>query len=170
MPNAFAEPKEHREKEPPFPATVRIAGNVLIVFGILVLIFCVRVLVLGRVTRTADEGPVVILLLIVAVGGIFFILAGRQTLRGKVGDTLGIANWSIVIGLWPKTGGVAAFVEHYAIGNQTGDNVLINPAILWGLTVSGIALTLAGILALVGRNEYLEWRRWQKNRTTGKGQ
>jgi hypothetical protein len=129
------------------PGTIMAAAVLWLVVGSLILLAALALLVLslflGRVAETPFLGtaalPVLVIALLLLLGlvGVVFLRHGVQTLRGTQRDTLGAGIFSIVVGLLfgtnPVQGGLA-----------------------------GLALIAAGILALVGRRDYLAWRQGRR--------
>jgi len=142
---------------PPYPGTVRTAGIVWIVFGSLILLNLLGVLLITFVFVAGGgpgrEGAVGGALCVGGVIGLFggaFLFVGVQSVRGTAADTLGNGIGSIVIGLLVLAAGAFTAAAADGAGNAIGGGVN-------GL--AGLALVLAGILALVGRGAYRDWRR-----------
>ena len=119
------------------PGSVKTAAILWIVFGGLGL--------LGQLMSLASGGFGTrgILGLVISVA---FVVAGIQTISGKAKDTLGNGIGSIVLG------GLALLLIMLAAAA-----VGLHWTVLLGMLNSG-GLVLAGILALVGRAAYREWR------------
>jgi hypothetical protein len=140
---------------PKFPGVVLAAGIVWIVLGGIILYQGVAGLVLfaddtARIGGVADQplqerargfGASLVLF-----GGAF-ILAGILSVLGAATDTLGKGIGSILTGVF-----VAVMVGGPSLDIRGG-----------GI---GVGLVVAGLLALVGRSEYLAWR---KSQTEGPG-
>src|SRR5579862_2628329 len=162
---------------PVFPTSVRIAGIVWIVFGSIIIL---NAIVSAGLTAGAGGanganaaggacGAIIPLLI-----GIAFIFVGQQTLRGTARDTLGNAIGSLVLGIGPLVCGFLAIIGGVALANapakvpagEAANIAAIEPGVLMVLGVvnilSGFGLLTAGALALIGRAEYREWRRWKR--------
>lgn len=128
---------------PKFPGIVMAAGIIWIIFGGLILMSLLAVAVLIPIlVRGVDAGAALAGLASVAgclglFGGVF-VMVGVQTVRGTAKDTMGNGVGSILFGL------------------LNGMNFDLQGG---GL---GLALVVAGILAIVGRADYKEWRRGRK--------
>jgi hypothetical protein len=150
---------------PRFPMSVRVAGIIWIGFGALGII---NVLV-GLAMMAAQQGQGGAGAPSSPCCGAFiafaFLYCGYQTVTGKASDTLSNAIGSLVIGsLQLLIGGILLFGGAFLAQNPNfggGPNglppeALIILAILIGLM--GTGLITAGIMALVGRRQYREWR------------
>jgi hypothetical protein len=134
------------------PTTVVTAGIVWIVVGSFILLNLLAILV--AMFAVSDErgaegravGGVVISLFLGFVGGVF-IHVGVQSIRGTAKDTLGNGIGSLIFGVLEM---IAAFTQE----GRFGKGVQIATALLFA-----VGLYVAGILALVGRENYRAWRR-----------
>lgn len=93
---------------------------------------------------------------------IAFLMVGYQTVTGKAKDTLGNSIGSIILGsiqilLAIGIALLGAGVFGNANINRMAPEVLLVTGIIVG--VMGLTLVTAGILALMGRRAYREWRR-----------
>jgi hypothetical protein len=146
--NEFNEVEMRLGTEPKYPKVVKIAGIIWIVFGCLNLL-SVSAFVFLLVTGLADY----------AVGRMFgsllvsaaFIYVGQQSIRGTAHSTVGNGIGSVLWGSFNLIVGGLQAVPGQIIG--VGISFL-----------GGVALIAAGILALVGRNDYKAWHRVQKSR------
>jgi hypothetical protein len=151
----------------PFPGTVRIAGIIWIVIGGLILLNAVANLIItsalaaGQNPGAAAAGgscPAVVGALI----GLAFIFVGQQSVRGTARDTLGNGIGSLGIGLLVSGVGVLAVLGGAAVaGQQAGQQGMILLIIGIVNLFGGIGLLTAGLLALIGRGRYREWKRSQ---------
>ena len=121
------------------PGVVKAAGIIWIVVGGLGLLG--QLMSLGAGFR-----PQNILGLAIAVA---FLVCGIQTVMGKAKDTLGNGIGSIVIGL--LNGGFLGYAASNLPSAMAGAMMLFGAPVVLGLLVGGI-------LALVGRTGYKEWR------------
>lgn len=151
-----------------FPRTVKAAAVAWILFGTLILLSGGVNLALQFTRQNAgpaDEGAraaggmcgVAMILLF----GIVFISVGVQTLGGKARDTLGNGIGSLIFGVLILGCGAVAFTGG-AIGAGLAGGGPAVLAILIGAVVnvgSGTGLLAAGVMALTGRQRYLDWRR-----------
>jgi hypothetical protein len=149
---------------PSFPGIVRAAGIIWIGVGAIGLINTIATLALAG----ANQGPGGPSNVCCGAGiAIAFLLVGFQTVKGTAKDTLGNAIGSIALGLLQL--GLAAVIGlgGAILGANAGANpgananglpaaVLVVTAVIVGLM--GATLILAGILALMGRARYREWR------------
>ncbi len=127
-----------------FPMIVLAAGIIWIVVGSAILLgaFVLAVLV-SLLPR--DEGRTLLLMvgLCFSPFGVAFIFVGVQTVRGTAADTLGNGIGSIIFS------GLFGWLD-------------LTQPICW----PGLALIVAGVLALVGRSKYKIWRKaWQAKAT-----
>jgi hypothetical protein len=106
--------------------------------------------------------------------GVAFIVVGRQTIRGTARDTLGNAIGSLVLGIGPLVCGFGAIASGLAVANVPvnvqGKDVAdlkanVGLLVVLGIVniLSGLGLMTAGALALIGRKDYRDWRRLQKD-------
>jgi hypothetical protein len=151
----------------PFPQKVKVAGLIWLTVGGLILVGAVvsSVLILGgsgdHPGKAPGAGCVGVLQLLV---GLVFLHVGNQTVRGTARDTLGNGIGSLIFGLISLVYGgfmIVAVVVTLA-GRVKEDAVPVMVA--FGIVavlgiVAGLGLLLAGILALVGRDDYQAWRR-----------
>jgi hypothetical protein len=168
------------EKDPPerdylaaasFPAVVRAAGIIWIVIGcILVLNAGLIVVQAGTAAAGAprDAGPTAAggacSAILVGLFAAAFIFVGVQSINGTARDTLGNAIGSLVFGVLNMGWGVVVAGFGAMLSGRQGDMSVV-AVLLGGIgMVAGGALTVAGILALVGRGQYRAWRQAQKAR------
>jgi hypothetical protein len=147
------EPPIHHE--PTFPGTVRTAGIIWIIFGSMILLNLLGMLLFVFGFAVAGpggnkEGAIVGMLCggaLMALFGGAFVYVGVQSVRGTAADTLGNGIGSIVFGLLNLGVGFLLVVSQPQTVIAGGINCLV-----------GVALFLAGILALAGRGPYRDWR------------
>jgi hypothetical protein len=140
-----------------------------IVFGSLILLNAAINLLLtfgmsagGGAQAAGGVCPVLIGVLFGAV----FIHVGVQSVQGTAKDTLGNGIGSIIFALLNGGFGVLLMVGAVAVGGTAG----LIAALLGGVSLlGGIGLLAAGVLALVGREEYKAWRRAHKRRVGSGG-
>jgi hypothetical protein len=141
----------------PFPATTIAAGVIWIVFGLLNLVQLVfaspRWLEMFDATAagTALQSGGVILVFIYGLFGGVFIVIGFQNLRGTAAGPLGDSIGSVFFAALGALVAAGCFV----VGAYAQAAVTL-------LTVAG--LLTAGVLALVGRAEYMLWKRSHQDR------
>jgi len=137
------------------PVTVLLAAVGWISFGSLVLMNGIVLVVLLSTTAAADLPPAEkgaltsgagCAFLLLAVFGAAFTYVGVQTVRGTAADTLGNSIGSIVFGLIQLGGGII----------QGGRGQALASGIQF---LAAAGLVAAGVLALVGRDQYKAWRR-----------
>ena len=152
-------------RDVPFPASVRTAGIIWIVMGGLILVNA-GVNFLITVGAAAAAGPGggpqaaggMCGVALAALFGAAFIVVGVQTIKGTAKDTLGNAIGSFVFGLLNGGAGMLVILAGLAIGR----GLAILFVVLGGISlIAGVALLAAGVLALVGRENYKTWRRAQ---------
>jgi hypothetical protein len=143
--------------ESAYPVLVRTAGIVWIVFGGLILLNMALTVALLAVAAPAAgnqggglvAGGTCAVVLMGLFGGVF-IHVGVQSITGTARDTLGNGIGSIIFGLLNFGGGAA--------------RLLAGDPISGGLNFfAGCGLLAAGVLALVGRADYRDWKRAHKN-------
>jgi hypothetical protein len=153
---------------PPFPTVVMVAGVIWIIVGAVALVNVVLTLALAGANAAAQPGQpggqtggVCCGLLV----GIAFLVCGIQTVKGTAKDTLGNGIGSILIGGFYLVVGLGLGLLGALGGAGAGQNPNLAPlagVLLIAMVIAGgigAALVLAGILALVGRGAYREWRR-----------
>ena len=148
------------EEEIPFPQTVKAAGVIWIVFGCIILlnlvavVFIVFLFAANQRNGPAAAGAVGGGVCVAAIIGLFaaaFLFVGVQTVRGTARDTVGNSVGSLVFALF-QFGGVAL-------------NGIAGQFVQAGVSaIGGMLLFAAGVLALVGRSQYKEWRKEQAAR------
>jgi hypothetical protein len=154
---SFDEPEVEYREESGFPITVMAAGIFWIVLGgVLVLVLLLALVGAFLVAQGREEkGEVVFgglcLGLVIGLIGGAFIFVGIQTVLGTARDTLGNGIGSIVFGVLNGGHGLG-----YAL---TREYLLSAVSFL-----CGVGLLTAGVLALVGRDRYKEWRRARRPR------
>jgi hypothetical protein len=145
--------------EPPYPPTVTTAGVIWIVYGCLMLLYSAASLILtfayqavnakGQASGAEYAAGGLCGLTVIALFAAAFLFVGVQSVRGTANDTLGNGIGSILFaGLY--FGGAAVMI---ALGQ-----VIPVAAPLLG----GVLLLAAGVLALVGRGPYRQWRYAQR--------
>ena len=141
---------------PSFPAGLKVACYLWIGFGILILVGGLIGLVqnggqIGAGGQAANQAPAggVCGMVLVGLFGAAFIAAGSQTLKGTAKDTMGNGIGSLVFALLEIGLGVLAL--------NFGVNFF---AIIY--LACGAGLMGAGIIALMNRTDYLEWRAYKK--------
>jgi hypothetical protein len=135
---------------PRFPGRVLTAGIIWIVLGALILINAAIVLLLGTplVAETGTRpifGTAACSGIVLALFGAAFLLVGVQSVTGTALDMLGNGLGSIIIALF--SGVMGYLMVHYQPVQ----------AILAFLDSCG--LIAAGVLALMGREDYKAWRK-----------
>jgi hypothetical protein len=149
----------------PFPTGVKVAGILWIGFGVLALVGQLLSFALNMAGAAAQGGPG-------APGGnmcgvgcgvlfaIVFLVAGIQTVKGTAKGTLGNGIGSLLFGL--LYGVVAVFVIGLGASGRLppGNEALMYVA---GAVAAALAVALltAGILALMGKSAYEQWREAQ---------
>jgi hypothetical protein len=134
-----------------YPVTVKAAGIVWIIFGTLILVnMLVLVVLMSLLAARAHAGAVaasgVCVGLFLGAFGAAFILVGVQSVRGTAPGTLGNGIGSIGFGLFNIVYGMTLADDGHLI--QSGIAL-----------IGGAGLLAAGVLALVGRGQYMAWRR-----------
>jgi hypothetical protein len=154
------------------PASVRAAGIIWIVFGGLLVVSVVLMLAQAGGAAAAggpkEAAPAaaggVCGALLVGLFAAAFIFVGVQSVKGTARDTLGNGIGSIVFGLLNLGWGlVLAGLAAVLAGGRANAGWA---AVLAGSisAVTGVALLVAGVLALVGRGDYRAWRQAQRPR------
>ena len=135
---------------PIFPASVRTAGIIWIVFGAGILINVIPVLLRtfgigldADADKTAPIGPILQGLFQAVIGG-FFLYEGIASCRGAIPSTVGVASGSFLFALVYVAFGI---LEAEA---RQGYYLVMMFVLVVGLLV-------AGVLALAGRAEYDNW-------------
>jgi hypothetical protein len=147
---------------------VSIAAITWIVFGCLILIsgainLVMQMTVLAAPGKVANPGVAAASgtcgVVIIVLFGAAFLFVGVQSIRGTASDTLGNGIGSIIFGVLNLSCGGSALV------GLSGGMVRGGPAaIVVGIgaainVLGGLALLTAGVLALIGRSQYLAWKR-----------
>lgn len=143
--------------EPVVPKTVQVAGVIWIVFGSLILLNWTLSLVLLIALAAAgpSSGGSCFGILI----GAAFLSVGIQSIRGTAKGMGGNAIGSLFFGLLNAGGGIVLLF----LGLRWGQASMIITGIIAAICLTaGIGLIAAGILALVGRKEYREYRLAQR--------
>ena len=148
---------------PEFPRAVQIAGIIWIVIGSLILLNAAAGLLLtfGTVGGGADRAGGVCPMLIGVLFAAVFLHVGIQSTRGTAKDTLGNGIGSILFGL-PNAGFGVILIGGAAVAGRPVGLILVLLGIV--CLLAAVGLLAAGVLALVGRQQYKAWRRAQKNR------
>lgn len=139
-------PEPASPAEPKFPGVMMAAGIIWIIVGGLSLVGMLAV-VISALVRGQDAWaafqrlPYTPFLPMAVFFDTMLLLYGVQTVRGTPANTLGYGVMSIVIGLM--------------FGSQS--LVFQNGGVGGWLALVGLALLVAGILALVGRSDYKTW-------------
>src|SRR5262245_2960335 len=143
--------------DPPFPATVLTAGIIWILFGSLLLAGLLVVVLFALAVAACGAGdPSAAISFAVAVGavtsvfGAGFVYNGVQTVRGTSPDVTNNGVSSIVVGL-PLCAALlaSAVLEAHEAAVVVGYGTM---------SAAGLTLLAAGVLALVGRAAYRDWR------------
>lgn len=150
-----------------FPMIVKIAGGIWIAFGGLILLNAIIALVMkfgGTPAAGGDGVPGANICgsVLPILFGAVFIMVGFQTIQGKARDTLGNGIGSIIFGMLCGGVGAMAMLGGAILSGEGGAKAELGPlAMIVGAinTISGAGLLIAGVLALVGRSGYKEWRR-----------
>jgi len=157
MRESFDEAEAEYGEKPGFPATVMAAGIIWIVLGtILVLALLIGLVGVVIVTQGRQEKGEVVFgglctgLFIGLIGGAF-IFVGIQSVLGSARDTLGNGIGSIIFGVLNGGAGMGQILTREYF--QSAISFLC-----------GVGLLTAGVLALVGREQYKAWRRAQRPR------
>jgi hypothetical protein len=155
--NFSRRPNYPPEVPPQYPGSVRAAGIIWIILGGLILLsaglnllvaFTDQPLVGGAYAAGRGCG-----VLFMALFGVVFLLVGIQNVNGTAKDTLGNAIGSIIFAALEFGIAVVTIVGTAAIGNLPIGLIVAG---IYGF--GGMGLLLAGILALLGRRQYLAWR------------
>jgi hypothetical protein len=152
---------DDRPKRPvvPFPPGIRAAGIIWIGFGILGLIGAGLSFALNAAAAAANAGqPVggnVCGSACIALFALSFLLIGVQTVKGTAKGTLGNGIGSLIFGLLYAAIAVIAIIAgaRFAGGPQ-GLPIVVTTI----YAMLAMALLTAGLLAVVGRQAYAEWR------------
>jgi hypothetical protein len=165
--DSWEQPEPAARLEPTIPGSVRAAGIIWIVFGALILLSG-GLQLLAQLALAPTEargaffsGAVCGALFVGFVGGVF-IHVGVQSLSGTARDTLGNGIGSIIFAA--LIGGitlvvlVAAASVRSVRGEATPGWAVVIPLVINSLAAFG--LLAAGVLALVGRQGYREYRRY----------
>lgn len=161
------EPHEpHEPYEPtkpiPQPDITRLAGILWIVMGIVFFFFgCLNVLtsalLAARQPNRPDTGSQSCAVWLSFGIGTALFVAGRNLRSGKAKDVLVSSIFSILLGLFYAALGVGAVLLF------ARDEVMA--VILGGMSfIIALGCCVPGILALVGRSRYLEWKRENRRR------
>jgi hypothetical protein len=145
---------------PRCPSGVKAAARIWTIMGVLRLLALAALLVLtlggpASAQKAAPSVPGVAVGVLVAL---ILISAGRQTVKGNAKDTLGYGIASLILGLL----GVGAVFLEISMLNRLGS--LPEPVVLGMFMdilvagLGGIALMVAGMLAISGRDAYRAWR------------
>jgi hypothetical protein len=162
---------DNRPTEVPFPGKVLVAGILWIMFGGLALVSVVVTIVLsaaaaaGAPPRPGEHCGNCCSVLF----GIAFLWVGFTTVKGTAKDTLGNAIGSLVfgliylgLGLLAGLGGAVGLAGPGGPGGPPAaavammSTIMLVVAVMAGLIGSG--LVGAGVLAIMGREQYREWR------------
>jgi hypothetical protein len=160
MPDGGETPLDYATARP-YPVTVTIAGIAWIAFGGLILLNLLVVLLILFVAAAGQQGGGrgafvaggVCGALLLGLFGAVFIHVGVQSVRGTARDTLGNGIGSIIFGVLNLGAGAAQ-----AGAAQVGAAQVIQAGVGF---LAGAGLIAAGVLALVGRNDYKAWRQAQ---------
>jgi hypothetical protein len=92
------------------------------------------------------------------VVGVVFVICGHHTVTGKARDTLGNGAGSILLGILQLT--VATLIASGMFKPGQGANAQGRPeeVAVVVIAVVGAILFVAGVLALIGRSAFREWR------------
>jgi hypothetical protein len=155
-----------------FPKMVQVAGIIWIVFGCIIALNAAvnMVLSFGNEApggKAAQGGGANICAPIIGfLFGAVFIHVGQQSIRGLAKDTLGNAIGSIVFAL--LIGGVGAMALLGgailgAVGGPVGGALSLVAIIIGTINlIASLGLFAAGVMALIGRSDYLAWKKAQK--------
>jgi hypothetical protein len=142
-----------------FPPGVKAAGIIWIAFGALGLIQAVLSLISAGAQAAGGGGPAGSPYCGVGCGVLFalvFLMVGVQTVKGTAKSTLGNGIGSIIFGVLYL--GLAAMVfvgSGFLPVGVDATMVIVMGAVV---AVQGLALLLAGTLALMGKSAYEDWR------------
>ena len=157
---------DHSEDEPtgptPQPGIIRAAWVMWLVMGVVFVLFgCANVIMSAVLAdqkpnraSTVSEGCGTWFAF--GIGAALFV-AGQNLRRGKAKDVVVAAVLSILLGLFYAAVGVGAFI--FLARNE----VLALILAATGFLIAAGSI-LPGVLALVGRQQYLEWRRANRRR------
>jgi FtsH-binding integral membrane protein len=148
-------------QETPYPSGVRAAARIWMIMGILLLLALAFLLVvtLGGPASAREASPSMFTVIWRALFCIVLVVVGRQTSKGTAIDTMANGVASLVLGL------ATLVVAYMQASVFTGPAHLPDPVMLAYLVgaviggLGGIALVVAGLLAINGRDAYLAWRR-----------
>ena len=149
----------------PFPNIVMFAGLIWMGVGALGMVSSFLSMGMNPNNQAASPGGACC----PALFAFAFLYCGYQTVTGTAKDTRGNAGGSILFGMLQVL--VAGFIGFggFGAGNPQQPAEVVVVAGVVGLM--GGSLILAGILALAGRTDYLEWREQQHptTRKSGRG-
>jgi hypothetical protein len=102
--------------------------------------------------------------------GAVFLNVGVQSVRGTARDTLGNGIGSILFGLLYGGAGTFLMIGSFFLHTLAAETE--TAALMLGIfgtiaLLCGLGLLAAGVMALVGRDEYKAWRRAEKRRRDG---
>ena len=165
---------------PTFPKSVKTAGYLWITLGVIGILLQIANIVVNKVlidvpvaqNQAEAAGQATGQVCGMACGMLFaaaFIFVGVQTVRGSARDTLGNSIGSLIFSAFPFFLGSAALLGGIALmalaNNPRPGSPVVPQILIIFLLVGGVVylliggmLLLAGILALVGRSRYKEWR------------
>lgn len=155
-------PGDRRADTPAFPIAVKLAGIAWIGFGAVEWIAVILALAQSGANQGAGGRPQPLTPCCPGLVGLAFLVCGYQTVTGKTKDTLGNSIGSILLGLLQLAVGVAIGLFGVAANNRNNDGGLMGAVLAAILGLLGAGLIAAGVLALVGRSAYRDWRRSQK--------
>jgi hypothetical protein len=159
----FEEQHDRPFGDAPFPPVVLIAGVAWILFGGLGLANAVAALALLGATPPEQRPGATCAVPLSILFAVAFIVVGFQGIMGTAKDTMGNGVGSILFGLLNLGFGALLLAGSVTIAGAEELAWLIGG----GFSVAaGLGLLAAGVLALVGRQDYLAWRRAQKDRAS----
>jgi hypothetical protein len=141
----------YQQSSPRYPGVVMAAGIIWIVFGSLILLNGAGALLLGAAMSAGTGsggalGAGASIGVVAALFGAAFLFVGVQSVRGTAPGTLGNGIGSIVFAVLQFGGGVA--------------QVVAGQPLLGAINfLGGCGLLAAGVLALIGRTDYMAWRK-----------
>ena len=123
------------KNKPRFPILTTISGVLWIVFGVLYILATILFIIFSLSSSFGRSLFSLSLIAFPATLGVVFIYIGVQTIRRKAHDVVIPSIFSILIGA-----------------------LYLFPNIQMNSRVNSAIFFLAGILALIGRKQYKEWR------------